>query len=131
QEAAVSTEQTTVTIVTYGMGVYWAKTAAAAFEGRVEIVDLRTINPLDEETIMASVKKHGRCMVLTEEPRNNGFAQAIAGRISKICFEFLDAPVELIGSENLPAIPLNSTLEATMLPNAEKVKVAIESLLKY
>ncbi len=131
QEAPVSNEQTTLTIITYGMGVYWAKSAAAAFEGRVEIVDLRTINPLDEETIMASVKKHGRCMVLTEEPRNNGFAQAIAGRISKICFEFLDAPVELIGSENLPAIPLNSTLEATMLPNAEKVKVAIESLLKY
>ena len=131
QEVAASTEQTTLTIITYGMGVYWAKTAAAAFEGRVEIVDLRTINPLDEDTIISSVKKHGRCMVLTEEPRNNGFAQAIAGRISKICFEFLDAPVELIGSENLPAIPLNSTLEATMLPNAEKVKTAIEHVLKY
>lgn len=131
QEVAASTEQTTLTIITYGMGVYWAKTAAAAFEGRVEIVDLRTINPLDEDTIISSVKKHGRCMVLTEEPRNNGFAQAIAGRISKICFEFLDAPVELIGSENLPAIPLNSTLEATMLPNAEKVKTAIEHLLTY
>jgi len=131
QEANVSSEQSTTTIITYGMGVYWAKSAAQTFPGRVEIVDLRTINPLDEETIVASVKKHSRCMVLTEEPRNNGFAQAIAGRISKICFEFLDAPVELVGAENLPAIPLNSTLEATMLPNAEKVKVAIEQLLNY
>lgn len=131
QEAAVSTEHSTATIISYGMGVYWAKSAANAFPGRVEIVDLRTINPLDEETIIASVKKHGRCMVLTEEPRNNGFAQAIAGRISKICFEFLDAPVELVGAENLPAIPLNSTLEATMLPNAEKVKIAIGNLLTY
>jgi len=131
QEAAVSSEHTTITIITYGMGVYWAKSAANAFPGRIEIVDLRTINPLDEETIIASAKKHGRCMVLTEEPRNNGFAQAIAGRISKICFEFLDAPVELIGSENLPAIPLNSILEATMLPNSEKVKAAIENLLTY
>lgn len=131
QEANVSSEQSTTTIITYGMGVYWAKSAAQTFPGRVEIVDLRTINPLDEETIVASVKKHSRCMVLTEEPRNNGFAQAIAGRISKICFEFLDAPVELVGAENLPAIPLNSTLEATMLPNAEKVKIAIEQLLNY
>ncbi|HET6227602.1 MAG TPA: thiamine pyrophosphate-dependent enzyme [Bacteroidia bacterium] len=131
QEAEVSAEHTTATIITYGMGVYWAKSAATNFPGKIEIVDLRTINPLDEETIMASVKKHGRCIVLTEEPSNNGFAQAIAGRISKICFESLDAPVELIGAENLPAIPLNSTLEATMLPNADKVKTAIENLLRY
>lgn len=131
QEVNPSGEHATATIITYGMGVYWAKSAAASFPGKVEIIDLRTINPLDEETIVASVKKHGRCMVLTEEPRNNGFAQAVAGRISKICFEFLDAPVEIIGAENLPAIPLNATLEATMLPNAVKVGAAIETLLNY
>ena len=120
-----------ITIITYGMGVYWAKNASKDFPGQVEIVDLRTLNPLDEETILASVKKHGRCMVLTEEPYNNGFPQALAGRISKKCFEFLDAPVEVIGSENLPAIPLNSILEATMLPNASKVAKAISELLNY
>ena len=120
-----------ITIITYGMGVYWAKNASKDFPGQVEIVDLRTLNPLDEETILASVKKHGKCMVLTEEPYNNGFPQALAGRISKKCFEFLDAPVEIIGSENLPAIPLNSTLEATMLPNAVKVAKAISELLNY
>ena len=70
-------------------------------------------------------------MVLTEEPYNNGFAQALSGRISKFCFEYLDAPVEVIGAENLPAIPLNSTLEATMLPNATKVSKAIGELLNY
>jgi len=131
QEANALTDKNTLTIITYGMGVYWAKNAAKEFAGQVEIVDLRTINPLDEETVFASVRKHGRCIVLTEEPYNNGFAQALAGRISKYCFESLDAAVEVIGSENLPAIPLNSTLETTMLPNASKVAKAIGELLNY
>ena len=131
QQVEASSEKQTLTIITYGMGVYWAKNASKDFPEQVEIVDLRTLNPLDEETILASVKKHGKCMVLTEEPYNNGFPQALAGRISKKCFEFLDAPVEIIGSENLPAIPLNSTLEATMLPNASKVAKAISELLNY
>jgi 2-oxoisovalerate dehydrogenase E1 component len=131
QEVDASKDKGTLTIITYGMGVYWAKNAAKEFPEQIEIVDLRTINPLDEETILASVKKHGKCMVLTEEPYNNGFAQALAGRISKKCFEFLDAPVEIIGSENLPAIPLNSVLEATMLPNTSKVAKAIGELLAY
>ena len=128
---AKHSENPIVSIVTYGMGVYWAKSAAKKFEGRVEIIDLRTLYPLDEETIFNSVKKTTRVLVLTEEPRNSGFAQMIAARISKECFQFLDAPVEVIGSENLPAIPLNSTLEAAMLPNAEKVTRAIEDILAY
>jgi 2-oxoisovalerate dehydrogenase E1 component len=123
--------ESTLTVITYGMGVYWAKNAAKNYPGQVEIVDLRTINPLDEETVFASVKKHGKCIVLTEEPYNNSFAQALAGRISKACFHYLDAPVEVIGSENLPAIPLNSVLEATMLPNAVKVGEVIGNLLNY
>lgn len=130
-EFAAEPLESSITIITYGMGVYWAKNAAKNFPGQVEIVDLRTLNPLDEETILASVKKHGKCMVLTEEPYNNGFPQALAGRISKKCFEYLDAPVDVIGAENLPAIPLNSVLEATMLPNANKVAKAIEELLSY
>ena len=69
-------------------------------------------------------------MILTEEPVNNGFSQSIAARISEHCFEYLDAPVKVIGSENLPAIPLNSILEKTMLPNAEKVEIAIEKFKK-
>jgi len=123
--------KSTLTVITYGMGVYWAKNAAKDFPGQVEIVDLRTLNPLDEETIYSSVKKHGRCLVVTEEPVNNSFAQSIAARISKTCFEYLDAPVEVIGSENLPAIPLNSVLEQTMIPSAEKVGGAMKGLLEY
>lgn len=121
----------TLTVITYGMGVYWAKNAAKKFAGKIEIVDLRTIMPLDEQMIFESVKKHGKCIVLTEEPVFNGFAQGIASRISQNCFEYLDAPVKVVGAENLPAIPLNSTLERTMLPNADKVEAAISQLLAY
>lgn len=123
--------QSTTTIITYGMGVYWAKNASKQFPDRVEIIDLRTLNPIDEEAIFNSVKKHNRCIVLTEEQLQNSFAQALAGRIGQECFEFLDAPVQCVGAENMPAIPLNSTLEATMLPNPDKVAKVIEKVLKY
>lgn len=118
-------------LITYGMGVYWSKAAAKKYDGRVEIIDLRTLYPLDETAIFDAARKHGRIMVLTEEPVHNGFAQSIAARISENCFRSLDAPVTVIGAENLPAIPLNSTLERTMLPNAEKVETAIGALLGY
>lgn len=131
QLAETSSVKSSLTVITYGMGVYWAKNAAKAFPGQIEIVDLRTINPLDEETVMASVKKHGKCIVLTEEPYNNSFAQALTGRISKICFEYLDAPVEIVGAENMPAIPLNAVLETTMLPNASKVEKIMREVLNY
>jgi 2-oxoisovalerate dehydrogenase E1 component len=120
-----------VCVMTYGMGVYWAKAAAKNFIGQVEIIDLRTLFPLDEHLIYSTVKKHGRCLVLTEEQQNNSFAEALAGRISKECFHYLDAPVEVSGALNLPAVPLNMELEAAMLPNAGKVSERLEMLLKY
>ena len=116
-------------IITYGMGVHWALNASKQFEGNVEILDLRTLNPCDDEAIYAAAKRHGKVMVLTEETLKNSFAEAIAGRIQKNCFNYLDAPVETIGSANLPAIPLNIGLEKEMLPNADKVAKAIEEML--
>jgi 2-oxoisovalerate dehydrogenase E1 component len=121
----------TIAVITYGMGVYWARAAAKQFHGRIEILDLRSIAPLDTEAIFTCARKHGKVMVLTEEPVHNGFAQSVASRISENCFERLDAPVKVVGAEDLPAIPLNSILEQTMLPNAEKVQAALESLLNY
>ena len=100
-------------------------------QGKVEVVDLRTINPIDEELVFESVNNHGKCLVLTEEPYLNSFAQSLVGRIQEHCFEKLDAPVYVMGSENLPAIPLNSNLEARMLPNAEKVSKKIKKILNY
>ena len=121
----------TICIISYGMGVYWALNAAKDHQGKVEIIDLRTINPIDEELIFERVNKHGKCLVLTEEPYHHSFAQALSGRIQENCFSNLDAPVFVMGSKNLPAIPLNATLEATMLPNAEKVSTKIREILAY
>ena len=121
----------TCCVITYGMGVYWSKAAAKNFPGQIEIIDVRTLFPLDEELIFSTVKKHGKCLVLTEEQQNNSFAEALAGRISKECFQFLDAPVRVLGALNLPAVPMNLILENEMLPNAEKVEKEIIELLNY
>lgn len=118
-------------IVTYGMGVYWAKTAAKQYPQRVTIIDLRTLVPWDEEAVLDAVRSHGRCLVVTEESITNSFAQAVAGKINAECFEQLDAPVRYIGSADMPAIPLNSTLEAEMVPSAEKVGKVLGEVLAY
>ncbi len=133
QEIWPQDQEETITIVTYGMGVHWAMNASEALgmKEQIEIIDLRTLYPLDENTVMASVKKTKKCLVVTEEPSNNSFARALAGKIQEECFQYLDAPVMTIGSENMPAIPLNSTLEQTMIPSTEKVKAKIEQLLNY
>ena len=122
--------ESTATIVTYGRGVHWAREAAEAFPGRVDLIDLRCIQPVDYEAIEASVAKTNRCLVVTEEPVAHSFAQALAGHIATRCFHDLDAAPELVGSMDLPAIPLNEALEAAVLPSAEKVQDALASLLQ-
>lgn len=124
-------ESSSVTVITYGMGVYWALKAVENGDQCVEIIDLRTLVPLDEGLILQSVKKHGRCVVLTEEPKQFSFAQSLGGWIGEHCFEHLDAPVRVMGAEDLPAIPLSANLEKEMLPNAEKLSALLEELLSY
>lgn len=118
-------------VITYGMGVHWARNASKELAGQVEILDLRTLEPLDWDAIVASVQRHGKALVLTEECQQNSFAESLAGRISQQCFTDLDAPVQVMGAENVPAIPLNSALEAHMLPNADKVQRRLEDLLAW
>ncbi len=133
QEIWPKDDEETLCIITYGMGVHWAVNASAelGLKDQIEIVDLRTLHPLDEETIFKSVKKCKKCLVVTEEPSDNTFARALSGKIQEECFQYLDAPVMTIGSENMPAIPLNSTLEETMIPSTEKVKIKIQVLLDW
>jgi 2-oxoisovalerate dehydrogenase E1 component len=121
----------TCVVITYGMGVHWAKAASRDYPGRVEILDLRTLNPLDWEAVQAGVRRHGKALVLTEEPLLNSFAESLAGRIQRHCFRQLDAPVFTLGAANLPAIALNVELEKQMLPSAAKVAVALGELLGY
>ena len=117
------------------MGVYWAQNActfgAESIADQVEILDLRTLEPLDWPAIEAAVARHGKVLVLTEEPLENSFAEALSGRIARRCFAQLDAPVAALGSQQTPAIPLNAGLERAYLPSAEKVRAALSALLSY
>jgi len=133
QEIWKKEQDETLSIITYGMGVHWAinATAALGLQDVVEIVDLRTLHPLDYDTVFGSVNKCGKCLIVTEEPSENSFSRALQGRIQEECFQSLDAPVMIIGSENMPAIPLNSVLEQTMIPSTEKVKEKIIEILNY
>lgn len=124
-------EGSSAVVITYGMGVYWAKEASKHFPGQVAIIDLRTLNPLDWEMIGSAVQNHGKVFILTEEPLMNSFAESLAGRISKEYFTSLDAPVWTLGASNLPAVPLNVELEKMMLPNAEKVRTELDKLLRF
>jgi 2-oxoisovalerate dehydrogenase E1 component len=118
-------------VITYGMGIYWTQEAAKKYPGQVEILDLRTLSPLDWEACKEITERHGKVLVLTEEPLLNSFAESLAGRLSQECFQKLDAPVMTYGALPLPAIPLNIDLEKAMLPSAEKVAVKLDELLGY
>ena len=120
-----------VIVVTYGMGVYWSLAAAERLSGKKTILDLRTLNPIDWQMVVSEVNRHHRCLVLSEEPLMNSFAESLAGRIASHCWEQLDAPVKTLGAADVPAVPLNVALEAEMLPNADKVFDALSELLEY
>ncbi len=128
-EAAIR-RGTSIGIVTYGMGVYWATAAAKAFPGQIEVLDLRTLAPIDETAVQALVRRHGRALFITEEPASTSFMQALAARSMAACFEALDQPIQVLGAADTPAVPLNLALEAVVLPTAEKVKARIQEMLE-
>jgi 2-oxoisovalerate dehydrogenase E1 component len=118
-------------IITYGRGVYWSLEASKQWKDRVEIIDLRTLNPLDHECINEVTRTHGKVILVTEESEEASFTLGLAGRIQRDNFRFLDAPIGIVGSVDTPAIPLNSILEAELLTNSGKVAHAIEKILNY
>jgi 2-oxoisovalerate dehydrogenase E1 component len=118
-------------VITYGRGVYWTKTAAENFENQVEIIDLRTLNPLDMDLINSTVQKHGKVLLVTEESIEATFTLGLAGRIQRDNFQVLDAPIMILGSVDTPAIPLNSVLETELLTNSTKVQAKLIELLEY
>ncbi len=118
-------------VVTYGMGVHWAMAVAAQSGGRLEVLDLRTLFPLDEDLVFERVKAHGKCLVLSEEQQTNSFAEALAGRISRHCFQWLDAPIAVLGARDLPAVPMNKALEDAMLPSPVKLRQALDNLMTF
>ncbi len=122
-----------VTVITYHAGVHWALTAAAELEKEgidVEIVDLRTLMPLDRETVLSSVKKTGKVLIVHEASVTGGVGGEVAAIISGEAFEFLDAPPRRLASPDTP-IPFAPVLEDYILPNAGKVKAALRQLYEY
>jgi 2-oxoisovalerate dehydrogenase E1 component len=120
-----------VLIISYGMGIHWSLQAAKKFEGKIGILDLRSLYPLDETLIIEKVKEYNKILLVTEEPSDNSFTMSLAGRIQEKCFEWLDAPILTIGSANVPAVPLNEVLENTVLPNPDKIALKIERLINF
>ncbi len=119
-----------LTIITYGLGVHWAKQYAEEHEDiSIEILDLRTLMPLDKEAIYNAVKKTGRVLVLHEDCLTGGIGAEIAALISENCFEYLDAPVIRLGSLDT-AVPFAAQLEEQFFPR-ERMSEAIENLLGY
>ena len=108
-----------MTLVTYGALVPRALQAAMTASRdkgiEVEVIDLRTLYPLDEDLVFDSVRRHGKCLVLTEEQQNNSFAEALAWRISSVCMHYLDAPVEVLGALNLPAAICIRSLDSKII----------------
>ena len=129
-KANVVNEGKDVTIISYGAGVNWALEAMESFpENSAEIVDLRTLLPLDTETIYKAAKKTGRVIVLHEDCLMGGIGGEISALIMENCFEFLDAPVSRVGSMDTP-VPFAADLEKQFLPQERFLK-AIEAILAY
>lgn len=129
-KARLVKEGTDVTIVTYGLGVHWALELLNAHpEISADLIDLRTLAPLDTEAIYTSVKKTGRAFILHEDTLTGGIGGELSALITEHCFEYLDAPVMREGSLDTP-VPMNADLEINFLPK-ERFKEKLMRLLAY
>ncbi len=132
-KAKVVKEGTDITVVSWGVSLWDSMLAAKKLEGEdfsVEVIDLRTIVPLDEETIYNSVKKTNKIIIIHEDTLFGGFGAEIAARIAENCFQFLDAPVKRIAAKDAH-IPYAPILENAVLPNRDEIYKGIKDLLKY
>jgi 2-oxoisovalerate dehydrogenase E1 component len=128
-KAALIKEGSKATIITYGMGVIWAKEVVEAFDEAIEIIDLRTLWPLDEETLLSSVKKTGKVIVLHEDTLTGGIGGEISALISEKAFEYLDAPVLRVGGLDSP-IPFSPILEKQFMAKS-RLREKLDYLLRY
>lgn len=132
-KAAVRREGKDISVITYGAMVYFGLNAAKKMAERgveVEVVDLRTIVPLDKEAVLKSVKKTNRVLVLSEDTRTSGFAAELSSIIAEEAFEYLDAPIRRVTAKDLP-IPYSPPLEQAVLPNEAQVLKVLEELAAY
>jgi len=128
-KAAVVQEGSEATLVTYGMGVHWAREVVQELGASVEIIDLRTLLPWDRETVLASVKKTGKAFVLHEDTLTGGIGAEIASVIAEEAFQWLDAPVMRHGSLDTP-VPFAIPLEQQFL-GVDRFKIQLNKLLSF
>lgn len=122
------------TVVTYGLMLHYCLEAAGvlAKEGvEVEVVDLRTLKPLDKETVMASVKKTGKLLIVHEDNVTGGVGAEVAALAATEAFEYLDAPITRLCGPDVPTMPFAQTLEDAYMPNTEKITAALRQLAAY
>ncbi|MBI5216437.1 MAG: alpha-ketoacid dehydrogenase subunit beta [Ignavibacteriae bacterium] len=132
-KADIKREGADITVITYHNGVHWSLSAAEtmAKEGiEVEVVDLRSLMPLDKEAILRSVKKTGKVLIVHEDTLTGGIGGEISAMITEHAFEFLDAPIRRVASLDTP-VPYAPTLEEAFLPSAKKVVVELQKLAAY
>ncbi|MER3418188.1 MAG: alpha-ketoacid dehydrogenase subunit beta [Chloroflexota bacterium] len=123
-----------ITVVAYGLMVHYALEAAdrVAEDGiSVEVVDLRTLRPLDRETLLGSVRKTGKCLVVYEDNRFGGYGAEVAAIVADEAFDYLDGPVMRVSGPDVPAVPYNHVLEDWFMPNPEKIAAALRTLAAY
>lgn len=128
-KATLIQEGADITIITYGAGVHWAMDELRSVAVSADLLDLRTLVPLDTEAIYTSVKKTGKVILLQEDSMFGGIASDISALISENCFEYLDAPIKRVASLETP-IPFATNLESNYLPK-ERFKTALQELLNY
>jgi len=132
--ADVKREGTDATVITYGLTMHYALQAAEtlADEGAsVEVVDLRTVRPIDREAVLASVRKTSRALVVHEDNLTGGIGAEVSAIIAESAFDSLDAPVMRCAGPDIPAMPFAPTLEAAYMPTADKIAAALRTLLEY
>jgi 2-oxoisovalerate dehydrogenase E1 component beta subunit len=133
-KAAIAREGTDMTAVAYGMMLHHCLKVAEemAKDGvQVEVVDVRTISPLDRETIIASVKKTGKAIIVYEDNRSGGWGAEISASIAEAAFAYLDGPIVRVTGPDIPAMPYNHNQEAYFMPNPEKILKAMKDLAAY
>jgi 2-oxoisovalerate dehydrogenase E1 component beta subunit len=129
-EARVAREGAELSVIAYGSSVPLALQAAAELDEDIEVIDLRTLNPLDTETILGSAEKTGKVLVAHEATRSCGVGAEVASLISERAFEWLDAPIRRLTAPDVP-IPFSPPLEQSVLPQLDDMKEACRELLAY
>jgi len=133
-KAAVTHPGTQISVFAYGLMAHYALEAAdrVAEDGiSVEVVDLRTLRPLDNETVLESVRKTGKCLIVYEDNRFGGYGAEVAALVAEEAFDYLDGPVTRIAGPDVPGVPYNHALEDWFMVSPEKIEAAIRKLAAY